>query len=141
MSPAVRPHCAAAPTPKRPQHDRRSRSHIEVTRLDDVLILRPQGGLDRSVVANLERSVAAATGPVVVDLDECVLVDPTAVRHVASAGPRDREVCIVSRRLSCRRLLARVGVTERLAVFQCLADALQARVLAGSGYGSGWSPG
>ncbi len=106
-----------------------------------VLVLRPTGRLDRSTAERLRRDAASATGPVVVDLDDCVLVDPTAIDaiDVDGDGDGDLEVCIVCRRLSCRRLLARVGVTDRFAVFQRLEDALQARVLANAGYGPGWS--
>lgn len=62
-----------------------------------------------------------------------------AFRRLSAPGDDDGvELCFVSRRLTCRRLLARSGLTSRFAVFQQLEDALQARTLANAGYGNGW---
>lgn len=112
--------------------------HREV--VDDVLVLSPQGGLDAAVVDELSSAVRAATSPVLIDLNDCIVVDPHLLR--SSRLRRElraaRDVCIACRRLTARRLLARTSVLEHVAVFQSVQDALQARVLQRDGYGSGW---
>lgn len=94
-------------------------------RLGDVVVLRPLGTLDRPVVDRLRAMVLASNDPVVIDLDDCVLVDPRCLMRTGSAQPpSDADVRIVCRRLSCRRLLARVGIADRFGVFARLEDAL-----------------
>ena len=133
------------PGPERPS-DRSPASPpstISIQRVKQVLVLRPTGRLDRHGVQRLREHVRAADEPIVIHLDDCVVVAPSAFDHLASPDHDDRsrvEVCIVCRRLTCRRLLARVGVLDRFPVFQQLEDALQALVLARAGYGDGWLP-
>ena len=104
-----------------------------------VLVLRPIGRLGRDSIDRLRRLVRAADAPVVIQLDDCVLVAPSAFdRLQTEVEDHAIELCIVCRRLTCRRLLARVGITERFSFFQQLEDALQARVMAAAGYGDGW---
>lgn len=117
--------------------EERSEAVLAFEQLGDVLVIRPLGGLDRAAIARTRRAVAESELPVIVDLDECVLVDPGPLTNI-EAG--DRETCIVSSRLTCRRLLARTGITAHFAVFQRREDAMQARLLAAEGYGSGWRP-
>lgn len=79
--------------------------------------------------------------PVVIDLDDCIIIDPGALGRLATAGRRQQgTTAISSRRLSGRRLMARFGVTERIPVFACVEDAVQAWVLGEAGYGRGWRP-
>lgn len=105
--------------------------------LGDVLVIRPLGGLDRVAIARTRQAVAESATAVIVDLDDCVLLDPGPLTNVEATG--ERETCIVSSRLSCRRLLARTGITAHFAVFQRREDAMQARILAAEGYGPGWA--
>jgi hypothetical protein len=106
-----------------------------------VVALRPSGPLDASGIEQLQEAVSEAEAPVVVDLDECILLDPAALGSVHADIPVDpADVSIACRRLSCRVLLARAGITERFAVFSRIEDAVQARILWQAGYGEGWSP-
>lgn len=108
------------------------------TDLGDVTVVRPGGVLDRRTLAGLDDAVAAAGAAVVIDLSDCAL---TGRRALSELGGRWRnglaEVCLVCRRLSGRRLLARAEV--RVPVFATVEDAVQARVLHDAGYGAGWS--
>ncbi len=111
---------------------------LSIERIGEIVVLRPAGKLGRNDVEQLRDVIHGIDGPVVVVLDDCVLVAPTAFdRHDRDDG-HAVEMCIVCRRLTCRHLLARVGVADRFPVFQHLEDALQARVLARAGYGDGW---
>jgi hypothetical protein len=103
-----------------------------------VLVVAPMGQLDRAGVERLRREVLEAGGPVAVDLDECILVDPGAVTNLDLGDTDHPDLCFVSRRVTCRLLLARFGMSARFAVFNQLEDALQAKVLADAGYGPGW---
>ena len=110
----------------------------------DIVVLRPTGALDAATIDRVRAAVRAAGGPVVIDLDECVLVDPAALEAVVHDDSRpDRldpaDVSIACGRLSCRTLLSRAGVTRRFAVFARIEDAVQARILWQDGYGSGWT--
>jgi hypothetical protein len=105
----------------------------------DVLVVRPLGQLDARTIERLAQIVARSITAVILDLAECVLSDPEALKNLDDAAPDDTELCIVSGRLSCRLLLARSGVAGRFPVFQREEDALQARLLAADGYGRGWS--
>lgn len=116
---------------------------IDLLRADGVLVIRPTGNLDEDVVASLDDIVRTAEAPLVIDLDHCVLVRPCALDRILAAAADDLpvDICIASRRLSCRRLLSRVGLGDRVAVFSCLEDALHARhATAGSGEPSGLPP-
>jgi hypothetical protein len=106
---------------------------------DGVAVLRPSGCLDRRTVARIDQALADidAAG-VIIDLSECVLNDQQALADLLGAGgPGPVERCLVCGRLSGRRLLARAGA--RMPVFATVQDAVQARVLAAAGFGSGWS--
>ena len=125
--------------PRAPRRDPQSHPRIRVRTTEGVLVLRPLGALDRRLAERLRSAIASASTPVVVDLDDCVLIDPASLEHLADPVP-DRAVCMVSRREPCRELLDRTGVTDRVAVFKGVDDAVQARLFARSGYGPGWSP-
>jgi hypothetical protein len=76
---------------------------------------------------------------VIVDLDDCILVQPRPLDAFDGArATADVELCFVSRRLTCRQLLARAGLAHRYAVFTRVGDALQARRFAEEGHGCGW---
>lgn len=107
---------------------------------DDLTVVAPVGVLDRGALTQLDEVVAQTAGStVVIDLTDCVLASTVTAaaldvrRWTRPAG----DVCIVCRRRSGRRLLARVGVA--LPVFGSLQDARQALVLREAGYGRGWS--
>jgi anti-anti-sigma regulatory factor len=116
------------------------RSSVVVRWEADVLVVTPRGALDAATVSQITGALRNARSAAIVDLDECIVADPAALDPVAldRCMSAAAELCVTCRRLSCRRLLARVGVTDRLAVFQRVEDALQARILARSGYGEGW---
>jgi anti-anti-sigma factor len=133
--------------PERPARRARRRDpqphpRIRVRTTEDVVVLRPLGALDERLADRVRSAIDAATDPVVVDLDDCVLIDPAALglvvpqRHPGSTA----EVCLVSRRVSCRELIDRSGVSDRVAVFCGVDDAVQAQLFARSGYGAGWAP-
>lgn len=106
---------------------------------DDVLIVRPIGRLDRSVVAQLRDEVRHVDVPVVVVLDECIVVEPGALLELdPTSGGSPSELCLVSGRFTCRLLLGRAGVSARFAVFEHLDDAVRARRSALAGAGAGW---
>lgn len=112
----------------------------EMRRIGEVLVIRPLGSLDRDAVARLRRTASEADGPVIIDLDDCVLVAPVALVELDEQDDdaEPTELCFVSRRTTCRLLLLRSGLLDRFDVFRQLEDALQARVLALAGYGRGW---
>lgn len=109
-----------------------------------VLVLRPQGPVDSSVIERVRTLVRDASTPVVIDLDESILVDRAAldevVRRRSFVPSPSFDMCLVSKRLSCRRLLGHVGLSATIAVFQSIEDAIQARLHEAAGYGSGWRP-
>lgn len=131
--------------PPYPQRDRSTRvqahPRIRVQRSDGVVVLQPLGALDARLVERLRRAALETSRPVIVDLDECVLIDATAVERMAIdpqlAGRAD--LCFVCRDGACRGLLGTTGVDGRFAVFTRVEDALQARVFARDGYGAGWT--
>lgn len=107
-----------------------------------LVVLRPVGVLDAQNLARLDEDVAeAGAAPVVIDLGQCTLSVPgiLALLEPRRWGREASEVCLVSRRLTSRRLLAKTNVT--LAVFGDVRDATQARVLGAAGYGAGWGAG
>lgn len=84
----------------------------------------------------------ASTSLVAVDLSDVTLTEPAATIAVTGAllvaRRADDGACLICERLSGRTLLRQWGVGSTIAVFASLGDALQARRLAGEGYGSGW---
>lgn len=107
----------------------------------EIDVVRPHGRLDVAGVEAVRRAIAAATGPVVVDLDECVVTGAAALGQLrAATNDSGRAVCFVSRRITCRVLLQRAGIAERVAVFERLEDALHARTREHAGAGYGWAP-
>lgn len=127
-------------------HPHRDRSEAAPSLLVDtvrgVSVIRPQGALDQTVAEQVRAALRDAAGPVAIDLDECTLIDPDSLERmvVDADGPPEAEVSIVCRRLTCRQLLGRAGIADRVAVFVRLGDALQARVFEADGYGDGWTP-
>ncbi len=120
--------------------DNEPESSVSVRRSHDVVVVRPRGGLDAALADELRSTVLDTSGPVVIDLDECVLIDPASLERLAAdpALPETSELAIACRRLSCRQLLVRSGIGDHVAIFGRLEDALQAREFARSGYGTGW---
>lgn len=99
-----------------------------VRRHGDVLVVSPQGRLDRGWLAAARQVLPPAGAPVAVDLDECIVVDPDlllALHGCVHVAPGD--LCIVSARFTCRLLLARSGVSAQIPVFDRLEDAFRAR--------------
>lgn len=104
-----------------------------------VAVLTPLGQLDRAGIGRVRQAALDVVGrPVIIDLSDCVLTDPNALASLTGEGGERVDLCFVSRRPTCRLLLARTGITARFAVFHQLEDALQARTFANAGYGQGW---
>lgn len=107
----------------------------------DVLVLAPRGVLDRACLRALDRALTEEPeAPVAIDLTECTLVERSVLERL---DPRrwsrtSAQICVVCNRLTGRQLMARTGVIQRFSLFQRIEDALQSRVLAESGYGTGW---
>lgn len=120
--------------------------HLEISVRRGVTILSLDGALDDGlaelVVEPLRRAVASTDlEAVALDLDRVTLLDRTgldAVLHALDHAPADAPCCLVAGRLSGRLVLERWNVTDRYVVFTSVADALQARAFADSGYGTGW---
>ena len=129
--------------PRRPDEPVASldRPRISVRRTDGVAVVRPVGALDRPVVDKLRRAALDADRPVVVDLDDCVIVDAEALDRIALDPQLSglSEVCFVTRSTPVRDLLGRSDLAHRYPVFKRVEDALQARVFAREGYGGGWT--
>ncbi len=105
----------------------------------DVLVVNPQGRLDRSWLAAASRVLPPAGAPVAVGLDDCIVVDPEVLLQLHRCLETEPEdLCFVSTRLTCRLLLARAGVSVRFPVFGCFEDALHARASAAAVGGAGW---
>lgn len=110
---------------------------ISEHRLDGVVVLRLTGGLDRALVDEVRKRAITARAPVIVDVDECVLVDPAPVQHLAMDWELYRpDMCIVTGCPGCREFLARAGIEEHLAVFERTDDAIDVR----RSTGNRWSP-
>lgn len=77
---------------------------------------------------------------VVIDLTSCTLASFSAIEALDPERWERRQgsTCVACRRPSSRQIITRAGVARRMAVFQCVADALQCHVMAHAGYGSGW---
>lgn len=105
------------------------------------LVAVPNGVLDTECIDELDSVLEGwPRVPVVIDLDECTLVERSALDGLDPAR-WDRipeQICVTSSRVTALVLLARARVSGRLAVFQRPADAVQALILAEYGYGTGW---
>ena len=119
----------------------RDRPKIEQERLDGAVVLRPFGLLDAEFVAEVRQVILGARLPVVIDLTGSVLVDPTAVRRLATGWelfqPR---MALVSHQPSARQLLARAGLQAHVPIFDTVDDALSA-LASSTRVVDGWSPG
>lgn len=119
--------------------------HLHVTRRRNVMIASIDGGLDDDLAASLVPTLTELAGSaeaVVLEVDQTTLLGREAFDRVISAISQklgDDSCCLVAGRLSGRMVLDRWGIGSRFAVFATLADALQAREFAKSGYGTGWS--
>lgn len=92
---------------------------------DPVLLIAPQGALDSEVARGLRELLAGHYGSIIIDLSDCIIIDPrVALRSIASRHRRG-DACIVCRRVSGRRLI-QAFVGEHPAVFPRVADALDA---------------
>ena len=108
----------------------------------DTLVVGPLEVFDQPMLSAVDELVSEwPDGPVVIDLNHCVLTSTPVLVGLDPArwGRTDAEVCLVCSRLSGRQLLARAGATARMALFQRTEDALQAKRFFDSGYGFGWS--
>ena len=116
------------------------RPRIEQERVDAAVVVRPIGGLDSDLVADVRQVILEARAPVVIDLTESVLIDPTAVQRFATGWELFRpRMAVVYHRPAGRELLARAGLHEHLSIFDQVDDALHA--LASSTQDvDGWSP-
>lgn len=118
--------------------------HLHVTERRGVVIAALDGALDDGLVSRVVpalTSAVAGAAAVVVDLDHVTLLEPApleAVLEALDAAPPEADRCLITGRLSGRMVLDRWGVSSRHVIFSSVADALQARAFAESGYGSGW---
>ena len=119
------------------------RGAANVRLVGDVTIVVPQGTIDLEVLSRVHDTVQfGATDALLIDLSECVITD-LGVRDSLVPGYWGLEpirFCLVCSRLSGRRLLAKAGLNDRVAVFASTGDARQARSMHRSGYGPGWNP-
>ena len=105
---------------------------VERLRIGDMTVLRPRGGLDRDLADDVRQFALEAHGPVVIDLDECILVDPRSVQRLAFEWEMYRpEMCVVSSRNATRELRHHVRVDEELLVFDDVDRALEDRRASG----------
>ena len=106
-------------------------------RREEVVVLRPVGALDGTLVGEVRQLALEAHAPVIVELTECVLVDPAALQRIALGWERYRpQLCIVCHRASGRQLLERAGIDQHLAIFERVGQALVARAESPDG----WAP-
>jgi hypothetical protein len=110
-----------------------------------VMIVTPFGTLRDPLPAPLvEVLEASARRPVIVDLSQITLVSAAPVMGLAGwvlgLGNQPDQCCVVCPRATARALLRRWHVTQCLAVFGSVGDALQARRFGDEGYGAGWHP-
>ncbi|HWH34015.1 MAG TPA: hypothetical protein VNT56_01700 [Acidimicrobiales bacterium] len=110
---------------------------------DDVVVVALRGLGSAAVAAAAVDGMRARplAHHVVADLSRLTIVEPAAVEVLVGGlhdlTGADRQFCVVSRRLSGRRLLRRFGPSG-LPVFSSINDALQARVHHQLGFGAGW---
>lgn len=120
--------------------------HLHVSERRDVVIASIDGALEltlaRRVTPELHRVVADADA-IILDIDHATLLDRAALDlmlDTLDSAPASAPRCVIAGRLSGRMVLDRWSVSGRYAVFSSVADALQARTFAASGYGNGWAP-
>lgn len=111
--------------------------------VNGALVARPHGVFNSETLRWIEQlATDAGATPLVVELDECILAEESAVAQlpVLHSVGQTTSVCVVCNRPSGRALLDRLGVAAHLALFTHTQDALTAQVLADAGYGAGWGP-
>lgn len=113
--------------------------HLRVSIAGDVVIVEPVGGLDRASVEALDRLLSEVTTPTVIDLRRCAPTDAAALEWLdLQRWHRSADtVCIVTDRGDGDT--HEMADEHHLAVFGQPADAIQALLLAETGYGDGWS--
>ncbi len=118
--------------------------HLHVSERRGVTIVAIDGGLDDAlaelVTPTIEVAIAGSDA-VILDLDRVTLLDRSALERICAtidAAPSMPSRCVVAARLSGRLVLDRWDIPESFAVFNSVADALQARTFIESGYGNGW---
>lgn len=121
-------------------------ARVAVSQRGPCVVIAPAGGLDAVLADEIVGTVAAIARTAlasILDVEQITLLDRAAFDVLLagfeqSTDGRDR--CLVANRLSGRLVLDRWGVSDRLATFGSVADALQARSFAADGYGLGWVP-
>jgi hypothetical protein len=114
---------------------------LRAARAEGVVILTLGGTFGLDELPAVDTTFARhPSDDVVIDLTSCTLASFAAIEAL---DPERWErpqgsTCVACRRPSSRQLITRAGVARRMAVFQCVADALQCHVMARAGYGSGW---
>lgn len=90
-------------------------------------------------VEQILTTARACTGsPVVIDLTDCIVIDPKPLADLAADDRNVVALHFVSRRPTYRLLFARSGVTSGCAVLHHLEEALQAKTFADASFGQGW---
>ncbi len=114
-----------------------------VRQVNGALVARPDGVFDNDTLRWIEQlATDAGHTPLVVELDECILAEESAVAQLATLNSTGQTTsfCVVCNRPSGRALLERLGVATHLALFTHTQDALTGLALADAGYGPGWGP-
>ena len=114
--------------PTNPPTDTGETRPIRTHRVGGVLVLTPDGVLDDHGVADIDQLLRTIHEPVIVDLDDCVLGWSDVLDRLDPVrwGRTPRQVCLVCRRFSARRLLSRAGVAAHVAVFRTIGEAVDA---------------
>lgn len=111
----------------------------------DVLVITPGAMLDVRSIEQLDDFLlgAAPDMPVVIDLAGTTLTSRGALDLLDPDrwNRTSEHACLACSRVTGRELITRAAVDHRLAVFHRVEDAIQARVLAHAGYGTGWHHG
>lgn len=111
-----------------------------------VIVVAPAGALPDPLPACLAEGLDAllADRPAIVDLSGVILRSAAPVVGLvgwaAGAGRQPDRCCVVCASATGRARLRSWYVTQCLAVFGSVGDALQARRFAQEGYGTGWLP-
>ena len=105
---------------------------VDRQRIGEMTVLRPRGRLDRDLADDVRQFALEAHGPVVIDLDDCALIDPASVQRLAFEWELYRpEMCVVSSRNATRELLHLASVDQELPVFADVDHAADARQASG----------